>query len=44
MKQERLTRKEIDLKDPEQRYLWQTVDEEASCTTNVPPENDGHRA
>ena len=41
MKQERLTKKEIDLKDPEQRYLWQTMDEEASCTTNVPPENDG---
>ena len=40
MRQERLTRKEIDLKDPEQRYLWQAVDDEASCTSNVLPEND----
>ena len=40
MEQERLTKKEIDLKDSEQYYLWQTTDDEASCATDVPPAND----
>ena len=40
MKQERLTRQDLDLNDPEQYYLWLTTDNEASCATNVPSEND----
>ena len=40
MEREQLTRKETDLKDPEQRYLWMPVDDEASCETNVSPAND----
>ena len=40
MKQERLPRKEMDLKDPEQYYLWMTANDEASRTSTVPPAND----
>ena len=40
MKQERLPRREIDLKDPEQYYLWLTANDETSCAKDVPPTND----
>lgn len=40
MEQERLTKNETDLKDSEQYYLWQAEAAQASCATNVPPEND----
>lgn len=40
MKQERLTRKKIDLKDPEQYYLWLTANDNVSSTSTVPPAND----
>ncbi len=40
MKQERLPREEIDLKDPEQYYLWLTANYEASCAKDIPPTND----
>lgn len=40
MKQEQLTRKEIDLNDPEQYYLWRTTHDEASRLTDVRPQND----
>ena len=40
MKQERLTKEEIDLKDLEQYYLWRDAAGEASRATNVPPAND----
>ena len=37
MEQERLTKKEIDLKDPEQYYLWLTAKDDESRTTNTSP-------
>ena len=40
MKQKRLTRKEIDLQDPEQYYLWLTANDEASCAKDISPTND----
>lgn len=40
MKQEQLTRKEIDLNDPEQYYLWRTTHDKASRLTDVRPQND----
>ena len=40
MKQKRLPREEIDLKDPEQYYLWLIANDEASCATDVSPTND----
>ena len=41
MKHEQLTEKEIDLKDPEQYYLWLTANDEASRVTDVSAANDG---
>ena len=40
MKHERLTRKGIDLKDPEQYYLWLTANDNRSSTSMVAPAND----
>ena len=40
MKQERLTKKKIDLKDPEQYYLWLTANDDVSSSSELPPTND----
>ena len=40
MKQARLTREEMRLKHPEQYYLWLSVEDDASCTTDTSPAED----
>ena len=40
MKQEQLTGKETDLKDPEQYYLWLTANDNRSSTSMAAPAND----
>ena len=40
MEQERLTKKEIDLKDSEQYYFWRTADDDALSATDTSPADD----